>query len=139
MNVPVPTNRDNPDQDTNAVVMSNMFDAINQMHPRYRSADADKLFKPTEYKVIDNKVFKLSDVVVHTFAMGDVEDPDLYAARLMLDWQNSEAGAWVMENALEQPFWHRHVDPIIFGYRYYIVARLRDQDQTYWALKWQKS
>jgi len=40
---------------------------------------------------------------------------------------------------VETPFWHRSVDPNSFGYKYYIIARLREQDQTYWALKWQKS
>jgi len=116
-----------------------MFDAINQMHPRHRSAEADKLFKPVEYKLIDDKVIKLSDVIVYSFNMGDVEDPDLYAAQPMYDWQQSEMGQWVMEHAVETPFWHRHNDPLQWGYRYYIIARLREQDQTYWALKWQKS
>jgi len=116
-----------------------MFDAINQMHPRHRSAEADKLFKPVEYRLIDEKVVKLSDVIVYSFNMGDVEDPDLYAAQPMYDWQQSEMGKWVMEHAVETPFWHRHVDPSTYGYKYYIIARLREQDQTYWALKWQKS
>lgn len=116
-----------------------MFDAINQMHPKHRSAEADKLFKAPEWKLIDDKVVKFSDVKVHEFNMGDVEDPDLYAAQPIYEWQQSEQGKWVMENAVETPFWHRHVDPYQFGYIYYIIARLSEQDQTYWALKWQKS
>ena len=116
-----------------------MFDAINNMHPRHRSAEADKLFKAPEYKLIDDKVDKFSDVAVHSFNMGDVEDPDLYAAQPIYEWQQSEQGKWVMEHAVETPFWHRHVDPMTYGYKYYIIARLREQDQTYWALKWQKS
>ena len=116
-----------------------MFDAINQMHPKHRSAEANQLFKPVEYKIINDKVVKLSDVIVHSFAMGDVEDPDLYAAQPIYEWQESEMGKWVMEHAVETPFWHRHMDPSTYGYKYYIIARLREQDQTYWALKWQKS
>jgi len=115
-----------------------MFDAINQLHPRHRSAEADKLFKPVEYKIINDRVVKFTDVVVHSFAMGDVEDPDLYAAQPIHEWQESEQGKWVMEHAVETPFWHRHMDPSTYGYKYYIIARLREQDQTYWALKWQK-
>jgi hypothetical protein len=57
----------------------------------------------------------------------------------MLEWQESEVGQWVMENAVERPFWHRMVNPNTFGFTYYIIARLSEQDQTYWALKWQKS
>jgi len=116
-----------------------MFDAINQLHPKHRSAEANQLFKPVEYKIINDKVVKLSDVIVHSFAMGDVEDPDLYAAQPIYEWQESEMGKWVMEHAVETPFWHRHVDPSTYGYKYYIIARLKEQDQTYWALKWQKS
>jgi hypothetical protein len=116
-----------------------MFDAINQLHPRNRSAEADKLFKAPEWKLIDDKAVKFSDVAVHSFTMGDVEDPDLYAAQPIYEWQQSEMGQWVMEHAVETPFWHRHVDPYSYGYKYFIIARLSEQDQTYWALKWQKS
>ena len=116
-----------------------MFKAINDLHHKHRSKEADALFKKPEWKLIDDKVVKFSDVKVHEFTMGDVEDPDLYAAQPIMEWQESEAGQWVMENAVEKPFWHRHVDPYQFGYKYYIIARLSEQDQTYWALKWQKS
>jgi hypothetical protein len=116
-----------------------MFDTINQLHPRNRSPEAEKLFKPPEWKLIDNKAVKFSDVLVHKFQMGDVEDPDLYAAQPLHEWQQSEAGQWIMEHAVETPFWHRHADPYMYGYTYCVVARLGEQDQTYWALKWQKS
>jgi hypothetical protein len=76
---------------------------------------------------------------VHEFTMGDVEDPDLYAAQPLHDWQETEAGRWVLAHAVETPFWHRVVDPYNYGWTYYVVARFREQDQTYWALKWQKS
>ena len=115
------------------------FDAINQMHARHRSEEADKLFKAPEWRLINDKAVKFTDVRVHEFTMGDVEDPDLYAAEPMWKWQSSEMGQWVMGHAVETPFWHRHVDPYSYGYKYYIVARLAEQDQTYWALKWQKS
>jgi hypothetical protein len=104
-----------------------------------RSAEAEKLFKPTEYKIVNDRVVKFTDVKVHEFSMGDVEDPDLYAAQPLYEWQQSEQGKWIMEHAAEPPFWHRHTDPHTYGYKYYIIARLREQDQTYWALKWQKS
>ena len=108
------------------------------MHPQHRSAEATKLFRAPECKIINNKTVEISDVMVHSFSMGDVEDPDLYAAQPLHDWQESEAGKWIMENAIETPFWHRVVDPSGYGHKYYIIARLKEQDQTYWALKWQK-
>ena len=75
-------------------------------------------------------------VVVHSFAMGDVEDPDLYAAEPLWQWQNSEQGKWVMENAVETPSWHRNIDNTSFGYRYTIVAELSEQNATWWRLKY---
>jgi hypothetical protein len=105
----------------------------------HRSEEAEKLFKPPEYQLVDDKAVKFSDVKVHEFKLGDVEDPDLYAGEPLYQWQQTEAGQWVMEHAVEAPFWHRMVNPYTFGYNYYIIARLSEQDQTYWALKWQKS
>ena len=105
----------------------------------HRSEEADRLFKAPEYKLINDRAIKFNDVKVHEFSMGDVEDPDLYAAQPLWDWQQSEAGKWVMAHAVETPFWHRMADPYSFGHKYYVIARLSEQDQTYWALKWQKS
>jgi hypothetical protein len=108
-------------------------------HPNAgRSASADKLFKETECKLINGNPVKISDVKVHEFTMGDVEDPDLYAAEPLYEWQQSEQGQWIMEHAVETPFWHRQMDVYQYGYKYCIIARLLEQDQTYWALKWQK-
>lgn len=99
-------------------------------------SEQSNLSKPREVKVIDGVAVVYSDVVVHHFPMGDVEDPDLYAADSLYKWQQSEAGAWVMAHAVEPPFWVRQSDIDSYGYRYYIVARLREQDQTFWSLKW---
>ena len=103
----------------------------------YRSEEANRLFKAPEYKLIDGKAVKFSDVKVHEFKMGDVEDPDLYAAEPLYQWQQTEVGKWVMEHAAEPPFWHRVNDPYNFGHTYYIIARFSEQDQTYWTLRWQ--
>ena len=75
-------------------------------------------------------------VVVHNFRMGDVEDPDLYAAEPLYQWQNTEMGEWVMSNAVQTPSWHRLVDPSSFGWTYTIVAELSPKDYTYWWIKW---
>ena len=102
----------------------------------HRSEEADRLFKASEWQLINDKVVKFSDVKVHEFNMGDVEDPDLYAAQPLYEWQQSEAGAWVMAHAVEPPFWTRQPDMGSYGYRYYVVARLKEADQTYFQLKW---
>lgn len=102
----------------------------------HRSEEAERLFKAPEYKLIEGTAVKFSDVKVHEFNMGDVEDPDLYAAEPLWQWQQSEAGKWVMEHAVEAPFWHRMVNPWNYGHTYYVIARLKEADQLYWKLKW---
>ena len=75
-------------------------------------------------------------VVCHRFRMGDVEDPDLYAAEPLWQWQNSEMGKWVMANAIQTPSWHRDIDPSTYGYAYSIRAELSPKNYTYWWIKW---
>ena len=100
-------------------------------YPEYRHWQAE------EYKIIDDQVIRFSDICVHEFTMGDVEDPDLYAAGPILDWQKSPAGEFVMEHAVEKPYWIRQVDHSSYGYRYRIMARLSEQNQTFFRLKFQ--
>lgn len=92
-----------------------------------------------KYMTINDTVYQTHKVVVHKFIMGDVEDPDLYAAQPLLEWQQSEMGKWVMEHSLETPMWHRHVEPITYGYKYAITAYLKGPDYTFWTLKWGQS
>jgi len=104
----------------------------------YRSPEAEKLFKAPEWRLINEQAVKISDVVVASFQVGDVEDPDLYAGAYIYEWEESEAGKWVMEHAVEKPFWHREMNPMLMGYRYHIIARLKEPDQLYWTLKWKQ-
>ena len=97
----------------------------------------DPQSQPPEYQVIDDRVVCISDIVVHEFAMGDVEDPDLYAAQPLSDWQDSEAGRFVMAHAVEPPYWTRMIDHQSYGWRYAIVARMRESDQTFFKLKFE--
>jgi len=104
----------------------------------YRSPESEKLFKASEWRLINNQAVKISDVVVASFNIGDVDDPDLYAAQPIYEWQQTDAGKWVMNHAVEQPFWHRIMDPGLMGYRYRIIARLKESDELYWTLKWKQ-
>lgn len=79
------------------------------------------------------------ELVVHEFRMGDVEDPDLYAAEPIYKWQQTEAGKWIMENATEPPSWHRMHDMYNYGYQYQIRASLRPEDATWFLLKWNRT
>ena len=92
--------------------------------------------RPPECKVIDGNVVKFSDMVVHRFRIGDVDDPVLYAAEPIWEWQQTEAGKFVMENAIESPWWVRHVDHLWYGFEFVIVARMKESDQTFYTLKY---
>ena len=93
--------------------------------------------EPTfEVMVFDGVAHRIHKTIVHKFTMGDVEDPDLYAAEPLLAWQHSEMGEWVMARAVETPEWHRHADVMSYGYQYAVVAKLKEKDYTFWVLKW---
>jgi hypothetical protein len=84
-------------------------------------------------------VKEIHKVVVHRFQMGDVEDPDLYAAQPMYDWEKSEAGQFVMKHAEDAPEWHRNIDHTSFGYQYAIVAELEKKKLSEFYLRFDKT
>jgi hypothetical protein len=93
-------------------------------------------YKSSEVKVIDNLAIRFRDVKVYEFKMGDVDDPDLYASQPLHEWSQTECGKWCIEHAVEPPYWVRSTDPASYGYRYLIMARLSEQNETFWQLKW---
>ncbi len=93
-------------------------------------------WRPEEVKIIDDRPVRFSDVCVHEFTLGDVEDPEIYAAGPIWDWQQTEAGCWIMEHAITKPYWTKAIDYPTYSIRIRIMARLSDQDQTFWRLKW---
>jgi len=96
-----------------------------------------KQYQDPEYQIINDQVVRFSDVCVYEFNMGDVEDPDLYAAQPIWEWQQSEAGKFIMEHAVEKPYWIRQVDHHSYGHKYKIIARLSEPNQTFFRLKFQ--
>jgi hypothetical protein len=98
--------------------------------------DQYKQWKPERVEIIGDKAVKFRDVCVHEIRMGDVEDPDLYASAPMWDWQQSDAGKFIMEHAVEKPYWTRQADISSYGHLYRIMARLSKQHETFWTLKW---
>lgn len=74
--------------------------------------------------------------IVHRFSVSDAEDPDIYAAGPMFDWERSEAGQWIMANAYDKPSWHRQMDYSTYGYKYVIKADLTPEQITFFELKY---
>jgi hypothetical protein len=103
-------------------------------------ADAKKKWdKIQKYMIIEDKVVETKQVTVHSFTMGDVDDPDLYAAEPLWNWQQTEEGKWVMENALDTPEWHRRADMISWGHKYIVVATFELKKLTEFYLRFGKT
>lgn len=81
-------------------------------------------------------VEEIHKVVVHRFRLSDVEDPDLYAAEPIYNWENSDPGKFVMKHAIDKPVWHRHLDAALYGYQYAIVAELEMKKLSEYYLRW---
>ena len=88
------------------------------------------------YTVEGDVVKKIHKVVVHKFNLADVDDPDIYAAGPMFDWERSEAGQFVFKHAVDKPELHRHMDSMWMGYRYIIMAELEAKKLSEFYLRW---
>ena len=106
------------------------------MSTTYIHESQSRHWKADEVKIIGDCAVRFKDVCVHEFNVGDVEDPEIYAAGPIYDWERSEAGQWVMSNAVDKPYYIKELDYNSWGHRYKIMARLSEQHQTFWTLKW---
>lgn len=102
----------------------------------HNHAAESKYWTPSKVELVDGVAVKYSDVVVHEFMLSDVDDPEIFVAGPIWDWQQSPAGAWVMEHAAEKPYWHKQVDTNTYGYRCSIVARLSEANEIFFKLKY---
>ena len=89
-----------------------------------------------QYKIIDGKHVINSEYVVHRFEVAGYEDdPVVVAGAPLYEWGQSEAGKWVKEHALEMPRWERFTELYNMGHKFAIIARLTEQDYTFFTLK----
>jgi hypothetical protein len=73
--------------------------------------------------------------VVKEIMMGDCEDPELYAAMPMYEWERTEAGQWLKEHAIQvMTYWIR---PHEWGYKIVIKAELSERDYIFYKLKYE--
>jgi hypothetical protein len=84
----------------------------------------------------DDSYMITSEYIVHEFRLGDVDDPDVYASQPIYEWQQTDAGKWVMKNAIQKPSWHRGFDMLTYGYKYQIRADLTPEQITFFELKY---
>ena len=112
--------------------------ARHMLEEQFKEAhDGDELVPvKNRYIIIDSQVQEVTEVKVFEFTIGDVDDPELYAADPLWKWQNSDQGRWVMKNALETPSWHPFQEPMTYGFRYIVTAKLTGPKLTEWLLKY---
>lgn len=68
--------------------------------------------------------------------MGDVEDPDIYAAEPIWQWQQTAQGQWVMQHAHDLTY-HTGADPHGYGYLISIRGAINDPKRiTEYLLRW---
>jgi hypothetical protein len=72
--------------------------------------------------------------VVHKFRLGDCEDPDLYVAQPIYEWQQTEHGKWVMTHGRDQQY-HMNMDPLTYGYAVVITAHITPKRWTEYCLR----
>ena len=75
-------------------------------------------------------------IIAHQFALGDVEDPEVYAAQPIYEWEQTEQGKWLKEHSYKQMEWKIAINYDTYGYKVIISAWLEDKDLTYYTLKW---
>lgn len=74
-------------------------------------------------------------ILFRELRMGDVEDPELYAAVPIMEWEKSEQGNWVMNHAIEIPEWRIVTDYNSYGYKIQIYGMLTEADEIIYQLK----
>lgn len=92
--------------------------------------------KTSKFMMIDGEMQEIHQVVVHTFKVPDVDDPEIYAAQPIWEWEQSESGKWIKERAIEMPQWHRYSDNMSWHTHFAITAKLKDRDHVVWLLKY---
>ena len=75
-----------------------------------------------------------SEYVLHTFNMGDVEDPDLYVASPIYEWQQTSQGKWAMDHAQDIKYYIRP-DDYSYGNKVTITGILEGKYATFYELK----
>ena len=74
--------------------------------------------------------------IVHTIEMGDVEDPEIYAAEPILAFEKTDKGRWLMANSYKQLEFTIRPNERTYGWKVLIWSYLNEQDLSFYSLKW---
>ncbi len=77
----------------------------------------------------------MTKITFHTFGMGDVEDPELYAALPLGEFMDTEKGQWIRNNCRDPQYIIRP-DPHTYGIRVIVYGEVEELVATEYFLKW---
>jgi len=83
-------------------------------------------------KVYDDQVYERR--IVHRFRLSDVDDPEIFVASPIYDWQQTEHGKWVMTHG-KDPTYHINAEPTSYGYVVCITAHITPKRWTEYILR----
>jgi hypothetical protein len=68
----------------------------------------------------------MHQITFHTIGLGDVEDPEIYAAEPIFAWQKTEKGQWVMAHCPD-PLYRIAPDSSNWGHRVILYGNVDDK------------
>lgn len=77
----------------------------------------------------------MREYLFHSFTMGDVEDPELYAAQPLYEFMQTEKGKWIKENCPD-PQYRVRQDAQSWGYRIDVYGPLDSKSAFFFKLKY---
>lgn len=80
-------------------------------------------------------IMETISVTFHQFAMGDVDDVDIYVAQPIYEWQQTDKGRWVMKHAQDLRY-YTMPDMSYFGHKIAIRGKLDPKLATEYFLRW---
>ena len=103
---------------------------------RNYSTDGTENYRPPQVSLVNGVAIQESDIEVHRFLIGDVEDPDILAGFKLAEWEATESAKWIRDHCIGNLYWISGASPDSYSVCYRVVARLTDQDQTFFELKY---
>lgn len=76
---------------------------------------------------------KMNTFVLHEFTMGDVEDPHIYVAAPIYEWQQTDQGKWAMEHGTNIKY-HISPDDYSYGHKVKITGEFKNKHETFLRL-----
>lgn len=67
--------------------------------------------------------------------MGDVEDPEIYIAQPIYEFQQTDKGKWMMEHGQDLKYRYA-MDYAAYGYKVVLYGELDDRLATEFYLRW---